>query len=213
MVRTHFTQGTDTNVAVKWYFSYTGGPPSTTDCLTLATAIRGSAVTQIASIINTQTTLTNIEVVDLSSATAASNVASGSNVGSQPGTPLPANVCFLVNMAVARRYRGGKPRSYWPLGTSADTSGAQIWSGASISAWMTKLNAYRTFILGQTAGTTVIATHANVSYYQGFTVITDPVTGRARNVPKLRTGGPHVDTITGMAANPRFGTQRRRVNA
>jgi hypothetical protein len=49
----------------------------------------------------------------------------------------------------------------------------------------------------------------NVSYYNGFTVVTNPTTGRARNVPTLR-GTPVVDTVTGIVARVQVGSQRRR---
>jgi hypothetical protein len=39
----------------------------------------------------------------------------------------------------------------------------------------------------------------NVSYYEGFRVVTDPVTGRSRNVSQLRSEGPEVDRITGFS--------------
>jgi hypothetical protein len=50
----------------------------------------------------------------------------------------------------------------------------------------------------------------NVSYYKGFTVVTSPTTGRARNVPTLRSA-PVVDAVTAQAVRTSIGTQRRRI--
>jgi hypothetical protein len=213
VVSTKFTVGSDTNVQTRWHFQYTGGPPSNADCTAMAATILGDANTDLASDVHLTSTIAGVEVYDLSSATAGAGSSSGSTVGSKGGTPLPANTCCLCNATISRRYRGGKPRTFWPFGGGADIGTAQTWTTTSQSQMQTGLNNYRTHILAVSHGSTVIASHVNVSYYSGFTVITDPVTGRVRMVPKLRTGGPLVDQITGISVNPKPGTQRRRINA
>ena len=55
-----------------------------------------------------------------------------------------------------------------------------------------------------------VVDQVNVSYYEGFEVVTDLRTGRSRDVPQLRPGGPAVDKITGFSINPKLGSQRRR---
>ena len=50
----------------------------------------------------------------------------------------------------------------------------------------------------------------NISFYEGFTVVTDARTGRSRNVSQRRPDGPTVDVITGFSINPKLGSQRRR---
>lgn len=65
-------------------------------------------------------------------------------------------------------------------------------------------------MLTHTPSTLRLINQVNVSYYEGFEVVTDPVTGRSRNVPQLRPGGPVVDKITGFSINPKLGSQRLR---
>jgi hypothetical protein len=118
-------------------------------------------------------------------------------------------VAVLVNYLISRRYRGGKPRAYLPWGDAGQLTSRQSWSGTFVTAVDSAFSTFYAAVIGLSAGSTTITDHVNVSYYDGFTVVTDPVTHRARNVPTLR-GTPIVDVILSFAANPRPGSQRRR---
>ncbi|MGO9750265.1 MAG: hypothetical protein ACLP8S_05560 [Solirubrobacteraceae bacterium] len=65
-------------------------------------------------------------------------------------------------------------------------------------------------LLTHTPATFRLIGQVNVSYYEGFQVVTDPLTGRSRNVSQLRSEGPVVDRITGFSINPKLGSQRGR---
>ncbi|MBA0087123.1 MAG: hypothetical protein HRJ53_19235 [Acidobacteria bacterium Pan2503] len=122
---------------------------------------------------------------------------------------MTANDCALVNLHIARRYRGGKPRQYWPFGVITDLNNTKNWNTSfqtAVNNAMIALNS-AAIAMAWTGGN--IAAPVNVSYYHGFTVVTNPITGRARNVPKLKAT-PDVDTITGQSCNQRVATQRRR---
>jgi hypothetical protein len=112
---------------------------------------------------------------------------------------------------IARRYRGGKPKSFFPWGVVTDFSSPQLWTSAFANS---ATGDYATFIAAVraiAAGSTTLSNYVNVSYFSGSTVVINPVTGRARNVPTLRTGGPVVDSIVASTANTRIGSQRRRI--
>jgi hypothetical protein len=51
--------------------------------------------------------------------------------------------------------------------------------------------------------------HVSLSYFSGFTVITSPTTGRARNVPTVRSS-PLIDPVVTLKTQTSIGTQRRR---
>jgi hypothetical protein len=85
----------------------------------------------------------------------------------------------------------------------------QNWSTAFVGDVTAALTSAFAAIIGASAGGTTITQHVNVSYYAGFTVVTSPTSGRARNVPTLRSS-PHVDTITSFAVSQRIANQRRR---
>ena len=58
-------------------------------------------------------------------------------------------------------------------------------------------------------GATLTITNVNVSFFEGFTPVQNPITLRYRNVPKIRTV-PLIDIISTITANPAPCFQRRR---
>jgi hypothetical protein len=125
------------------------------------------------------------------------------------GASLTANDCVLRDLLIARRYRGGKPRQYWPFGVITDLQTAQVWLNAFVTACTTGFTNHTAGMTGLTWPGGQLQTEVNVSYYQGFKVVTSPTTGRARNVPTPRST-PLIDAATGSRINQRIATQRRR---
>lgn len=202
--------GTDTNAIVREYFGYSGSAPTAAQCITLAGVIRTAWGNNLKALVSANTNLISTTVIDLSSASGASGVDTTGITGTRTGTSLPAGVAVLVNKKVSRRYRGGKPRSYWPFFTNTDISSPSAWLAASVNSAQTAVNAFYTAVIGAVVGSGAITQESNVSFYNGFTVVTNPVTGRTRNVPKLRAGGPLVDTVTSNVVNSLPASQRRR---
>lgn len=196
---------------VVWHLTYTGGPPSDADCVTLATLFYDSYSGAAGPVITGDTIMAGVDVTDLTTATSGAGTHVGTTAGSYTGVATPAQAAVLCSMPIARRYRGGKPRSYWPwLGVNALTSEGQ-WSTTAIAECQTAVTTLQSEIVGQSAGTTVIAGHVSVSYYEGFTSVLNPVTGRTRDVPKVRTGAIPVDPILSLACQTNPATQRRRL--
>lgn len=197
----------DVDVRTGLYFSYSGAAPNNSACNAFATAAYNS-FGAFGEDWDDDTSLTGCEVIDLSSASGGVGLHSASVVGSLTH-PISGASCVLVNYQIARRYRGGRPRSYLPWGDQTTVGNRQTWGGTFVSAVETHIGDCFSGIIGQTSGGTTISQHVNVSYYEGFTVETNPGTGRARNVPKLRTT-PVVDTIVGFSVSTRIANQRRR---
>jgi hypothetical protein len=197
------------NAYVHAYYRYSGTAPTTTDLGNLCGAIGGVWVSNCAPVTPIATVLTSVTAIDLSSPTAAEGSSSFSHAGTRTGAPLTANDCALVNLHIGRRYRGGKPRQYWPFGVNTDLANPTQWTTAFQTAVTNAINGQHAGILGLTWPGGSIAAAMNVSYYTGFKVVTDPVTGRARNVPTPRTS-PLQDQISAFSCNIKVGTQRRR---
>jgi hypothetical protein len=117
----------------------------------------------------------------------------------------------VSSYTIQRRYRGGHPRGYWPFGVTTDLQNDVDWTAAFVTACNTGFSTFFTalFAAGWTGAGTL--TQVNVSYYDGFTVVVSPTTGRARNVPTLRVS-PVQDTILIVACKVSIGTQRRRIS-
>lgn len=195
---------------VIWHLTYTGGAPSDADCASLATSFYASLTTATVDYVFSGVTYAGIDVQDLTSDTAGSGSHDGTTLGGGGTTENAAQVALLCSMAIARRYRGGKPRSYWPFGSADDLDSGGLWASSYVSAVQAALETYQSEIIGQTAGTTVIAAHVSVSYYSGFTSVLNPVTGRTKDIPKVRTGSIPIDPIISLAVSNRVATQRRR---
>jgi hypothetical protein len=114
-------------------------------------------------------------------------------------------------MKIARRYRGGKPRTYLPMGDSGYLLNPQEWNTTFLGLAQAALNQ----IISDYAVTTVagcsLGTLVNVSYYSGFTIRpSPPIAGvRAKNIPTVRTAAV-VDAVTSWTAEAKLASQRRR---
>lgn len=207
-----WTSSSDVDVLCRLYWQYSGTAPTNGQLATMASTLAGNMNTVYGSYWHSDVTLTECIITDLSSPTAATGSATVSHAGTLTGTELPANTALLINFQVARRYRGGKPRLYLPLGSSSEMLTTQTWSTTFTTNVLSQYGTVQTDIANAIAVWGSSVSQVNVSYYKGFTVFTEP-SGRARNIPTLRAGGPVVDTVTGYSVNPKFGSQRRRVNA
>jgi hypothetical protein len=205
----HYIVGGDTQAIDRLYVGYTGSAPSDANCATIAGDVETAFGTDLKSLMYTGSELTGVVVTDLTTPTSGQGSSSTVISGTRTGGVLPANACVLQNSQINRRYRGGKPRTYWPFGTDTDLSSAQVWSGASITAFETGLNAFWTAVAAISVGGCTLGDQVNVSYYKGFTAVLNPITGRTRDVPNVRATAV-VDTIQALTVNPHVASQRRR---
>lgn len=193
------------------HWTYSGSAPSAANCASLAAAWQTEYAAQLKFLMNDNNALETTTFLDLASNTGHQGQSSSPVTGTLTGAVLPASVCVVVQHQIARRYRGGKPRTYFPWGDGGKQNGVDSWAGSFITLITTNFAAAVAAFVGSVAGATTITALASVSYYQGFTVVTSPTTGRSRNVPKLRSGGPVVDAVVNNVPNTKYGTQRRRL--
>jgi hypothetical protein len=191
------------------FFHYTSGAPSGTDLTTMASDAVSTFGSAFSSLYDVNTSLESATATDLSSAMGHEATAGTPVAGALAGGAIPPAAAAVVAHSIARRYRGGHPRTYLPLGDTSKIATSGTWSSGFVSAvdsaWGTWANGMLT-----TFGSLVVDKIVNVSYYgPPNVVITNPVTHRARTVSTLRTT-PIVDDITGHSVNPLIGSQRRR---
>lgn len=206
--RLHWTDVADVNVWSTIYLQYSGSAPSSSDASNIAVAVANAFGAEVASW-GDGVVLTNVEVTDLSSSSAAQGDAACSFQGTNSSGRLAGGTCVVVGYQIDRRYRGGKPRNYFPWASINDLQNPQSWTAASLASWTSAVGTIFSTILGTTVGGTTLANHVNVSYYEGFTVEGGTGGKRARNVPTLRTT-PLVDTVVGRTVLATPGSQRRR---
>lgn len=129
--------------------------------------------------------------------------------GTGSGSPaLPAETAVVIAYAIARRYRGGHPRGYWPLAMSGNLASGQTWTTALVTA----INAaFRAYVNGICAATYTGGTphQVNISYYSGVTWHQKPSGAWVRKATLRAT--PIIDPVLAQNTRIRVGTQRRRM--
>lgn len=200
--------GTDVLVRTRFFFSYTGTAPSAGDCDTIASDLYTSAAAHFPPLMVNDNSLIGVTVTDLASSSGAQGSHAATTAGSNTGF-FPAGTAALFNYTISRRYRGGKPRSYMPLGDAAELGADQTWLSSFVTACDSAISAFITAATSIVVSGTTITNHVNVSYYQGFASVQNPITHRWKNLSTPRTV-PVVDVITSASLNPKPGSQRRR---
>jgi hypothetical protein len=208
------TYGSDTRVVNRLFVQYPTTPPTVANLNDLGAALVTSwtTATPPTPTMQGKTVETfvqdEIQLLDLNSDTGAEVTVANGATGTDASQGIPADAAMIINYGVGRHYRGGKPRTYLtglPIGFLATP---QTWNPTDAEAVNT---AWQHFIgpFSQTVGGFLWTGLVNVSRYHGFTVVTNPITGRARNVPTPRAV-PLRDALTSTSANLHVGSQRRR---
>jgi len=194
---------------VALHYAFTGGPPSVSDLIAMANTMQTAVGSHLAPLTPSSITWEDVELTDLTSSTSADGTSTGStHVGSRSGNTPPLSVCCMTRYQISRRYRGGHPRTYWPIGTEADFGTILDWSSSFITAVDAGIPALITACLAATSGSTSLTDLVNVSYFHGSTPFTEP-SGRVRNIATLRTT-PVVDVISYGFAQSFYASQRKR---
>jgi hypothetical protein len=193
---------------VRFYLSYSGSAPSGANCVTLAGDIDVAWANHCSALTSSYFSVNEIDVLDIASNSGQSGQWTGTQTGTRTGNTLPVQVCTNVEYGIGRRYRGGKPRGFYPFGTDSDHTSEAVWSGTFLTAVNTGIAAFFSTIEGLSVGSMGTLQHVNLSYYSGFTNHTNP-SGRSRAVPTYRAAAL-LDTITGYSAKGVMGSQRRR---
>lgn len=205
-----WTDDADLDVLTRLHFAYAGDAPSAADCESIAANLWTAMETNPLDMAGPNTSLRGVDVIDLSGESAAT----GTHLDTSPGRSigagvLPAGVCALVNYQIARRYRGGKPRSYLPFGTGANIDTNGRWTSGFKTTLEANLDLFFAAAALITAGTTDLGGPISIGYYSGYDTPRPRSNGHLYYPPKPRTV-PKVDPITGWTLNPKPGSQRRR---
>lgn len=217
VLRCAFSVGTNASIEAssRIYIGYSGSAPSAGDLATFATAISSAWGSHIAPVVSSAESLHGVEVIDLSSASGNIGTWTGTVSGSRSGDELLASACMVMNHKIARRYRGGRPRTYLRCGVYSDLSGTNEWGADFLSATLSGWEDFISEVLATTGIGITSLQLLNVGYYEGNQVFLSP-SGRSRNIPQLRkvagVATPNVDAITSTVPALKVGSQRRRLD-
>lgn len=207
-VRMIWNEGDSDEMGVRLYWSYSGSAPTGANCTTLATDISTAYSGSLKADVGSSFTLNEIDVLDIATDSGLSGQWTGSIVGSLTGNVVPAQCATNVEFNISRRYRGGKPRMYLPPPDYTRLAGPTEFSTTHVSDVNTDCNTFFDDVNALSIGSMGTLNHINLSYYKGFTNITNS-SGRERAVPTYRATALH-DNIVSYATKQLIGSQRRR---
>jgi len=210
-VKFRWTYGLDTTIFNTLHFTYSGAAPTNAQLNTVASQVDAAVAAGLTLSQHPSVVLTHVEVVDLTSATSGIGEFVANRPGTAGGGQLPASVAVLVTFPIQRRYRGGKPRVYWPMGTDTDLANAQQWTATAQTNF---LNRHQTTV-GQIVALTWtgggISKWVSVSYVLKHKWSqTNPPDGPWKSYPIYRDVGL-IDENLGSVVSATVGSQRRRV--
>jgi|SRR5580704_9795255 hypothetical protein len=178
--------------------AYTGGPPTAGDCTTIAGTINGAFWTDtLKAFYSNFTVLVGTRVTDIATDTGASGEFADGSSGTIDEEGVGAQMCIMVNYGIARRYRGGHPRTYYPGLSNTYLESPQAWSPAGVAGLSAAAGDLQAALGSASSGSTNLTEQVCVSY-------------ATANAPRV---DPLVETITDYVVNGAIKTQRRRLTA
>lgn len=169
----------DSTAGINWnivtHYTYSGSPPSVPALTAFATTANTAWTADLTPLQHDDLSLTGHAIVDLSSETGAEATVEAAVPGTLTGAPLPAGAAMLVSYSINRRYRGGHPRQYLPVGDSTSTLNTSQWVSTFATSVFNAFRNYGNAIIGQVYGSTTITGRVAVSYYSGHVLRATPV--------------------------------------
>lgn len=151
---------------VRLFFQYSPANPPAADLQTWVNHISQQWGAWMAPLQHQNQSLVSVVAVDLNNANGNEAAWTGSVAGGRSGSELPVDNAVLVNYQIGTRYRGGKPRTYWPLGVDTDVANGRSWSGAFQTTFNTAFGDFLNGIVGHFGGT-IFGPQLCVHYYKG----------------------------------------------
>jgi hypothetical protein len=207
-VRAVFTSSGKIDQGVRWFYLYSGGPPTSANLASWGTLIANSMNGDFAAITPSNVQWNELVLTDLGSNTgAAATVQLAVPAGTE--ALAPPDECTVTSYTLDVRYRGGHPRTYWPFSAGSSINPGGTWPTTFTTAVQNAVSAAIAAPIAAQEGSATCTNHVAVSYYSGFTSVENPITHRYRNVPTLRPT-PLTHNVVGMIVQPYVGSQRRR---
>lgn len=177
------------------HWAYAGTLPSAAALNAFTSALLTAWGTQFSPLMGTDCSVLLATAIDLSSTSGASGQTSNTTAGVRTGGRVPSSSAVVVSKSIARRYRGGHPRSYIQAGTFTDLDDSAHWSTGLTVAVDGAYDAVRVAVTGQVSGGCTLGNEVTVSYFTALA---------PRAVPL-------VEPVTGHTTRTHIGTQRRRL--
>jgi hypothetical protein len=191
-----------------WQFGTSTTPWNSGDIATLATAVFTAWQSRLKGSMGPNVEVHEVDTVDLSNATGVGNTHTVTPVFGGLSSPLePSSMCLVQQNKIAARYRGGHPRTYWPIGSQAQLANENTWQTGPLGVYQTQIDNFFDDVLaaGYTASPSLVQVIPRFSY----TYVNDPV---GHKYKKERTGLLAVSPVLSHFLVTRVGSQRKRLS-
>lgn len=138
--------------ACLFHWQYAGGTPGSSTITQLCAGFRSAWVAQIVPASNVIVRLTHTEAWDLNAPDGAYGSDTTQAAGTRTGQALPANVAVCGTWRVVYRWRGGHPRTYFPIANAPDVTSAHLWDPTALATFSNAMGAFLTAMNGVSSG-------------------------------------------------------------
>lgn len=183
------------------HWSYTGTLPTGATLNSVSSSLLTVWGAQFGPLMGTDCAVSRVTATDLSSSSGAQGETTDTQTGTRTGGVVPASSAVLISKHIARRYRGGHPRSYIMAGTTTDLDSPREWTAALTVAVDGAYAVVSAAMAALAVGGTNLDLEAIVSYVDATTV----------PAPPHRRVVPLVEPVTGVSVKLAICTQRRRL--
>lgn len=197
----------------RFYLAYSGSAPTPANCITLAGDVSTQWASHLAPVTTDDWSLTEVDVLDLATTSGASGQDTTVHAGTEGTGAVQASVCMNVEYNIARRYRGGKPRIYWPGPPAAGLADNSHWGSSTLTSFNSATSAFFAALNALSIGAMGTLQHSNVSFFHGKNTASPPWRGPGYKYPPAYRATALVDTVEGYSAKAEIGSQKRRRTA
>lgn len=189
------------NWANVFHAQWEGTSPSSVDCISIAEDVWDAYAADFLPVIQENAVLQQVTVTDLTTTSGSVGGWTASQAGGDTGPTLTAGASIVVSWRIARRYRGGKPRTYLPPPSQDEIVDTSHYKDTYVADVLAAAVAFRNDVNGITSTDISGLELGCVSYYDKASVPTPP---------HLRAT-PLFEPFTDISVNTRIDSQRRRL--
>lgn len=194
----------------RFYLSYTGGALSGADCTALAGTVSSAWSTTVATQVSSSFQLVEVDVLDIATRDGLSGQDETPHAGTNTtGGPCPVQCAINVEFGIARRYRGGKPRIYFPPAPVSAMADPSHWQEGLVTSMNGEIADFFAAIIAGAPAAGSPWKHVSLSFYKGSAGVIYDAGGEGRTDETYRPTANH-DDITGYSTKAVIGSQRRR---
>jgi hypothetical protein len=191
------------------HFARYTGTCDAIDASSLANEILNGAVGILDVLCTSFTGMLSATVRDLASDMGVEVTGGTPWTGSRTGDRLSPGTAFCHAHQIARHYRGGHARTYFPFGSGTDVAATGLWADAFVTDASNGAHNWFSDWTNNTYGSLVVGKLCQVSYYGPPNRTITSSGGRVRTVSTVRAA-PIVNDIVGSVGRKVIASQRRR---